>query len=95
MKELNQDLFKKLQAITNEFAVMKSDAEIVKQRARQMLIDKDDELDRMRSGKTETSAKPNPKVPSRMRSDDSQPDSGASTFSENVPSVIEADNTSS
>ena len=27
MKELNQDLFKKLQAITNEFAVMKSDAE--------------------------------------------------------------------
>ena len=30
---------------------MKSDAEIMKQRARQMLIDKDEELERMRAGK--------------------------------------------
>jgi len=32
--EQNAELVKKLQALTNEFAVMKSDAEIVKQRAR-------------------------------------------------------------
>jgi len=51
VQEQNMDLHKKLQALTNEFAVMKSDAEIVKQRARQMLIDKDEELERMRAGK--------------------------------------------
>ena len=49
--EQNAELVRKLQALTNEFAVMKSDAEITKQRARQMLIDKDEELERMRAGK--------------------------------------------
>ena len=48
MRTQNGELLFKLQAITNEFAVMKSDAEIIKQKARQMLIDKDKELERMR-----------------------------------------------
>ena len=47
----NGQLLEKLQSITNEFAVMKSDAEIVKQKARQMLIQKDEELERMRANK--------------------------------------------
>lgn len=34
LQEQNAELMRKLQAITNEFAVMKSDAEIVKQKAR-------------------------------------------------------------
>ena len=51
VKAQNAELLAKLQAITNEFAVMKSDAEIVKQKARQMLIDKDEELERMRANK--------------------------------------------
>lgn len=49
MRAQKEELLEKLQAITNEFAVMKSDAEIVKQKARQMLIDKDEEIERMRS----------------------------------------------
>ena len=51
LRQTNNQLLEKLQSITNEFAVMKSDAEIVKQKARQMLIDKDEELERMRSNK--------------------------------------------
>ena len=51
LRQTNYQLLEKLQSITNEFAVMKSDAEIVKQKARQMLIDKDEELERMRSNK--------------------------------------------
>ena len=51
LREQNAELLSKLQGITNEFAVMKSDAEIVKQKARQMLIDKDEELERMRQNR--------------------------------------------
>lgn len=51
LKAQNSELLEKLQAITNEFAVVKSDAEIIKQKARQMLIEKDQELERMRGNK--------------------------------------------
>lgn len=47
-KAQNSELLAKLQAITNEFAVVKSDSEIIKQKARQMLIEKDEELERLR-----------------------------------------------
>ena len=103
----NSELLVKLQAITNEFAVVKSDSEIIKQKARQMLIEKDEELERMRqnkSGSGQTGMSPS-KEPMMMggthgsgdarQQRDSQPDSGASTFSEGsmmVASIIEADN---
>ena len=87
---------------------MKSDAEIVKEKARQMLIQKDEELERMRLNKAAAASssggnnqmtspgKDTNTFDSRGRID-SQPDSGASTFSENVmvASVMEADNTMS
>lgn len=107
LRAQNAELLSKLQQITNEFAVMKSDAEIVKQKARQMLIDKDEELERMRLSKNasnsqstsatggKTMISPGKDANTSNSRVDSQPDSGASTFSEGIVSaVIEADNTS-
>ena len=100
LKAQNSELLQKLQAITNEFAVVKSDAEIVKQKARQMLIDKDQELERMRGNKN--NASPSPHKDGAQESaarDNNQPDSGASTFQEGTTlmpqSIMEADNSSS
>jgi hypothetical protein len=85
---------------------MKSDAEIVKQKARQLLIEKDEELERMRGNKAGTpsggqgqSMSPSKEFAqqdSRQRVGSGEPDSGASTFNEgaHLPRIIEADNTS-
>jgi len=89
---------------------MKSDAEIVKQKARQLLIEKDEELERMRANKAGTpsggqlggqSMSPSKEFgqhDSRQRVGSGEPDSGASTFNESssahLTRIIEADNTS-
>ena len=106
LKTQCSELLEKLQAITNEFAVVKSDAEIIKQKARQMLIDKDEELERMRSNKNggnsagqavhgqKNSSPLKDAQDSAAAQSNNQPDSGASTFQEGTAhqNVMEADN---
>ena len=47
-RELQKVLELKLQQLTNEYAVLKSDNEITKTKAREMLIKKDDEINRLK-----------------------------------------------
>ena len=91
----NGQLLEKLQSITNEFAVMKSDAEIVKQKARQMLIQKDEELERMRANKGGQQANGQNASNATFSRNEDQPesgDSGSFVSDSMLETVTEADN---
>lgn len=49
LTERNAELEQKLQMLLGEYAVMKSDCEIVKTKARQLLIEKDKEIAKIKA----------------------------------------------
>lgn len=48
LRKINNELEEKLQSLLGEYAVLKQDNEIIKTKARQMLIEKDKELDKLK-----------------------------------------------
>lgn len=48
LRERNSEVEQKINALTSECAVLQSDSEIIKTKARQMLVEKEEEINRLK-----------------------------------------------
>lgn len=75
MSARNAELENKLQMVLGEYAVMATDMELIKTKARQLLVEKDKEIERLKSQKRGTRNDEESK-----KDMDTMGDSGASNF---------------
>lgn len=76
----NTELEQKLQSLLGEYAVMKSDCEIVKTKARSLLIEKDQEIEKIRARRFSKDENEESKDMRSPKSTGTMGDSGASNF---------------
>lgn len=84
LTDRNVELEQKLQMLLGEYAVMKSDSELIKSKARQLLIEKDKEIDRLKTLKRGGAEAEE----SKGKDTDTMGDSGASNFQETIDNVV-------